>query len=192
VRERLARAQVATTAAADLSQDRIRALMDERARTLARPVEPAEPADTLDVMTFALATERYAIETQYVREVVRLRELTPVPGAPEFVLGVTNLRGEVLCLVDLRRFFGVPSTDITERSRMIVMGTERTEFGVLVDETFEIARLRPDDIVSSPASVAGAAKEYVVGVTRGALIVVNGAALLSDPRLYVNQEAPGA
>ena len=188
VHERLSRAQTATADALNLPQEAVRALMDERARALARPPEPAERADTLAVITFVLATERYAIETQYVREVVRLREFSPVPGAPDFVLGVANLRGEVLCLIDLRRFFDMPSTGVTDLSRMIVIGTERVEFGILVDETFEIAGLRPDDIVSPPESVAGAGREYLLGVTREALIVLDGAALLRDPRLYVNHD----
>lgn len=188
VRARLTRAQAATTAALELPQERIRALMDERARALARPPEPTEQADALAVMTFALGAERYAIETQYVREAVRLREFSPVPGAPDFVLGVTNLRGNVLCLMDLRRFFDVPSTGLTDLSRMVVVGTERAEFGILVDETFEIATLRPDDIVPPPGSVAGVGREYLLGMTREALIVLDGAALLRDRRLYVNQD----
>jgi purine-binding chemotaxis protein CheW len=162
--------------------------MDERARLLARPPDPAEPGDALGVMTFALGTERYAIETQYVREVARLGDISPVPGAPDFLRGVTNLRGEVLCLVDLRTFFDIPATGLTDRSRVVILGMERTELGILVDEAREIARLRPDDIVSPPESVAGVGREYLLGVTREALIVLNGAALLRDPRLYVNQD----
>ena len=139
-------------------------------------------------MTFALGTERYAVETEYVREVVRLADFSPVPRAPDFVLGVTNLRGEVLCLVDLRTLFDVSSKGLTDLSRIVVMGIERTEFGILVDETFEIARLRPDEIVPASESVAGVGREYLLGVTREALIMLDGAALLRDPRLYVNQD----
>lgn len=188
VRERLARAQAATAAALELSPERVRALMDERARALARPPAPREAADVRDVLTFALGAERYAIETRYVREVVRLAEFSPVPGAPEFVLGVTNLRGEILCLVDLRKFFDVSSKGLTDLSRMVVMGIERAEFGVLVDETFEIAKLPPDHIVPAPESVAGVGREYLLGVTREALIALDGAAVLRDPQLYVNQD----
>ena len=188
VRERLARAKVVTAAAVDLPEERIRALMDERARALARLPEPAEPAGTLAVMTFALGPERYAIETQYAREVVRLREFSPVPGAPDFVFGVTNFRGEVLCLIDLRRFFDVPATGVTDLSRMVVVGTERAEFGILADETIEIASVRSEDIVPSPESVAGVGREYLLGVTRDVLIILDGTALLRDPRLYVKQD----
>lgn len=188
VRERLARAQAAATAALEPPPERVRALMDERARRLARPPAQSEETDAIAVMTFALGTERYAIETEYVREVVRLADFSPVPGAPDFVLGVTNLRGEVLCLVDLRTFFDVPSKRLTELSRIVVVGMETAEFGILVDEAFEMATLRPNDIVPPPESVAGIGRECLLGVTREALIVLDGAALLRDPRLFVNQD----
>lgn len=215
VRARLARAQAATAAALELPPERVRALMDERARALARPPAPRDAGEVRDVLAFALGVERYAIETRYAREVVRLTDVSPVPGAPDFLRGVTNLRGDILCLVDLRKFFDVSSEGLTDRSRcdenqtarclMVVMGIERAEFGILVDETFEIARLRPDDIVPPPAfanaparhaeaerkrpeSVAGVGREYLLGITRKALIVLDGAALLRDPRLYVNQD----
>ena len=188
VRERLARAQAAATAALEPPPERVRALMDERARALARPPAQSEETDAIAVMTFALGTERYAIETEYAREVVRLTDFSPVPGAPDFVLGVTNLRGEVLCLVDLRTFFDVPSNGLTDLSRIVVVGIETAEFGILVDEAFEMATLRPNDVVPPSESVAGIGREYLLGVTREALIVLDGAALLRDPRLFVNQD----
>ena len=188
VRERLARAQAAATAALEPPPERVRALMDERARALARPPAQSEETDAIAVMTFALGTERYAIETEYAREVVRLTDFSPVPGAPDFVLGVTNLRGEVLYLVDLRKFFDVPSKGLTDLSRIVVVGIETAEFGILVDEAFEMATLRPNDVVPPSESVAGIGREYLLGVTREALIVLDGAALLRDPRLFVNQD----
>jgi len=188
VRERLARAQAATTTALERSPEHIRALMDQRARALARPPAQSEETDALAIITFALGSERYAIETEYVREVVRLADFSAVPGAPDFILGVTNLRGEVLCLVDLRTFFDVPSKGLTDLSRIVVVGIETAEFGILVDEAFEMTTLRPNDIVPPPESVAGVGREYLLGVTREALIVLDGAALLRDPRLFVNQD----
>lgn len=188
VRERLARAQAATAAALELSPEHIRALMDKRARALARPPAQSQQTDAIAVMTFALGAEHYAIETEYAREVVRLADFSPVPGAPNFVLGVTNLRGEVLCLVDLRKFFDIPSKGLTDLSRIVVVGIETAEFGILVDEVLEMATLRPHDIVPPPESVAGVGREYLLGVTREALIVLDGAALLRDPRLYVNED----
>ena len=112
--------------------------MEERARRLARPAaEVRGSGDTLEIVVFGLASERYAVENRYVREVVRLADLAPVPGAPEFMAGVTNLRGEILAVVDLRRFFGVPARGITDTSRVVVLGADEAEFGVLAGDGVE-------------------------------------------------------
>jgi hypothetical protein len=107
VRARLDRAGAATAEALRLSPERARAVLEERARALAR-VPPAEYAGAvLEVVTFDLAGERYALETRHVRAVVRLGEHTPVPGAPDFLVGVLNLRGEVLAVMDLGKVLGL-------------------------------------------------------------------------------------
>src|SRR6185312_5009031 len=109
VRQQLAKAVAATDEAYRLSPERARAILEERARLLAR-IPPAPPAvgESLQVVVFRLGDERYALETQYVREVVRLSDYAPLPGAPAFVLGILNLRGEILSVLDLRPFCGVP------------------------------------------------------------------------------------
>ena len=98
-----------------LSPEQAKAVLDERARALAR-VPPAAPkaSEVLEIATFALANEHYGVETRYVREVVRLADYTPLPGAPAFLVGVLNLRGEILALIDLRTFFGVPARGLTD------------------------------------------------------------------------------
>lgn len=172
-----------------LSPERVRAILDERARTLSqRPAREPSPEDSsLEVVTFALASERYAIETRYVREVVRLVDFTPVPGAPEFVVGVTNHRGQILCIVDLRSFLGVPSIGLTDLSRVIVVGGDTAEFGVLADRTDAIDSLLRSDLQSPSEAAIGVGCEYLLGVTRQAVLVLNGARLLQDPRLFIDQ-----
>lgn len=188
VRERLARAQAATASALELSPERARAVMDERARLLARAqaVGPA-PAEVLETLTFALGHERYALESKHVREVVRLVDFTPVPGAPEFLLGVMNLRGEILAIADLRKFFGVPKQGLTDLARVVVLGADRAELGVLADEAHELRVLSVAELLEPPGSVAGIGREYLLGVTKDALIVLDGARLLADPRLFIDQ-----
>jgi purine-binding chemotaxis protein CheW len=80
-----------------------------RARALGLAAEAtAAPGESSEVLEFVLAQERYAIETAWVREVVPLRDLTPLPGLPAFVLGIIHLRGQIVSLLDLRKFFELP------------------------------------------------------------------------------------
>ena len=188
VRRRLARSAAGAGDALRLSQERAKAVMDERALALARvPPAPPKAADVLEIATFALADEHYGVETRFVREVVRLADYTPLPGAPSFLVGVLNLRGEILALIDLRTFFGLAAAGLTDLARVLVLGDGRAEFGVLANAAHEVTTLRVDEIHEPPDSASGAGREYLRGVTRDALIVLDGAALLRDGRLFVDQ-----
>ena len=187
VRARLKQADAAMAEALDPTPARAKAIMDARARALAQVLAPTRtPGSCLDLVEFALGREHYAIETRYVREVDHFTDYTPVPGTPNFVVGVTNLRGIVLAVVDLRRLFNIPQQGLTDSSRLIVLGTERIEFAILADETFGRIDLATEDMVSPPqASDIGRA--FLRGVTRDSVVVIDGAALLDDPRLVINE-----
>ena len=164
------------------------AIMDARARSLApMPAASRPPGANVGVVLFGLGRERYAVETQFVREVVRFADFTPVPGTPEFVVGVANLRGMVIAIVDLHRFFGIPRKGVTDLSRVIVLGVDRVEFGILADVADGQTEIAADDILAPPGKIAGIASTYVRGVTREALIILDGMALLADERLTVEQ-----
>ncbi len=191
LRRRLGEAVSATEEAAQLSPQRARAILEERAQLLARvlPAPPA-PGEVLQVVTFTLGDERYAIETSHVREVVRLGVgHAPLPGAPDFVFGAFNLRGEVVVVLDLRALFGVSSREPTDRSRVLVLGVSRVEAGLLVDDAHEVLSLRRHQLHDPPTSVAGAGRAYLKGVTSAALIVLDGAVLLRDGRLFVDEDS---
>jgi purine-binding chemotaxis protein CheW len=188
VRERLGKATAATESALRISPERAREILDARARALARVQQPElDAGEVLEVATFALAAERYAVETRFVREVTRLVDCTRVPGTPTFLLGVTNLRGEILSVIDLRRFFDLPVVELSDQARVVVLGGERPEFGVLAESAHEVLSLRRDDLLEPPASVTGLGRESLRGVTRDALIVLDGAALLQDARLFIDE-----
>ena len=162
--------------------------MDERARLLAQTPEQApDTNEILEVITFRLGSERFAVETRFVCEVYEAGVVTPLPGSPRPFVGVTNLRGEILAVVDLREWFGVAPADGNQRTQLVIVGAERPEFGMVVDEVDEVRPLRIDEVFDPPGSVAGASRDWLRGVTEGALLVLDGHALLNDERLYVDE-----
>jgi purine-binding chemotaxis protein CheW len=188
VHTRLDQAAQALREALDPSPERRRAILQDRARALARPpVEKPAASELLHVVSFALGDEQYALEARHVREVVRFTEYTPVPDTPPFLVGVSNLRGEILAVIDLRKFFGVAPRGVTDLSRILVLGGGRPEFGVLADAVHEVVALRTADVLEPPETVAGIGREYLRGVTGDALIVLDGAVLLQDGRLFIDQ-----
>jgi hypothetical protein len=117
-RERLARAAAAVEDGVRLSPERARQLLEERARLLGRvPAEATQAAEVLEVVNFRVAGERYAVGARHVREVMRRTEVTPVPGAPDFLAGVINLRGEILAVFEPRILFGLAEGGETKACR---------------------------------------------------------------------------
>jgi purine-binding chemotaxis protein CheW len=168
------------------SADREREILEERARILARP-PPAEvrAADRFELLIFSLSGETYALETRTVREVARFADFTAVPGASPFLLGVTNLRGEILPVFDLRRLAGITPKGLTDISRLLVLGEDREELGLLADEVREVKRMRREEILDPPEELAAIGRALLLGVTKEAVIVLDGAALLRDERLFL-------
>jgi purine-binding chemotaxis protein CheW len=164
-----------------------RAVLEARARALARPPDVADTAATIEVTVFSIAREEYAIESRFLREVLRLADMTPVPGLPEPLAGVTNLRGEILAVFDLRRLFGIASSGIADLPRLIVLGAEHAELGVLVESVREIRRVAERELSPLPLGVGGAVRDLAHGVTLDGTLVLDGERLLADPRLTVEE-----
>jgi purine-binding chemotaxis protein CheW len=187
IKNRLAASRVTAEATPAQSADRAQTLLEQRARALARVPDQAPAAGSLlEVVTFSLGSERYALQTRDVREVLRCKEVTRLPGAPAFLMGIFSLRGQFVALLDLRKFFGLPTPAATAQSRTLILGQERHEFGLLADAVHEVASLRMDELHEPPGSVAGITREYLRGITADSLILLDGDALLKDPRLTVD------
>ena len=177
IRSRVEAAGRALSGVTDAAPEQVRAVLERRAQTLARPVAPPAPADRLEAVTFALANEVYAIESRYVFEVFRLEELSPLPGAEPPVFGVTAWRGELLTILDLRTVLGLPVTALNDLSRVMVLGADRAAFGVLADAVLGLVTLSAAGIRAPPEGIA-AQRDYIRGMTPEAVLVLEGQRLL--------------
>ncbi|WP_454062974.1 chemotaxis protein CheW [Candidatus Nitrospira salsa] len=127
----------------------------------------------LQLVSFHVGDEEFAIDILGVQEIIRMVELTPVPNAPYFVEGVINLRGKVIPILDLRSRFGLPPTERTKDTRIIVVEIEKTVLGFVVDSVEEVLRL-PERLIETPPSTGrGGSAEFHRGVGR-----VNGRLLM--------------
>jgi purine-binding chemotaxis protein CheW len=164
-------------------------ILRERAQSLAR-VPSAGPAagSTLDLLEFRLASERYGLETRYVHEVHPLRELTPLPCTPEFVLGIVNVRGRILPVLDLKKFFQLPDQGLTDLHRIIYLRGNGLELGLLADVMVGVRRVPLDRLQLSLPTLTGIRAEYLKGVTDERLVVLDLERLLSDPKIIVHDE----
>ena len=115
-------------------------------------------------VTFMLDGEKYGINVMQVREVLRDIEIAPVPGAPTYVLGIINLRGNVVTVIDTRSRFGLPAIETNNESRIIIIETMDQTLGLLVDSIAEVADILQSQIEITPNVGNDESSRYIQGV----------------------------
>jgi purine-binding chemotaxis protein CheW len=164
-------------------------ILKARARELARPVRTdATKGQALEVIEFRLAKERYAIEHAFVREVVTLKEFTPLPCTPPFIPGIMNLRSQILPLIDIKKFFDLPEVGITDLHMVIVVHAGDVELGILADSIAGVQSIPLDVIQASLPTLTGIRSKYLKGVTDQLLVILDVAKILGDPKIVVDEE----
>jgi purine-binding chemotaxis protein CheW len=164
-------------------------ILRARARALARPPEHAPATGPLlEVLEFRLAQERYALETRCVREVSPLKDLTPLPCTPPFVLGIVNVRGRIVPVVDLKKFFDLPEEGLTDLHRIILLEGHGVEIGLLADATEGVRLIPMDTLQPSLPTFTGIRSEYLKGVTDDRVVVLDAPRILADPKIIVHED----
>ena len=165
-------------------------ILRTRAKALARVPEPVVPAETLlEVLEFRLGHERYAVETCYVQEVFPLMDMTPLPCTPAFVLGIVNLRGRIVAVLELRQLFSLPEPNLPEKQRIILVRVGDLEFGLLADRIVGVNSVRRDRLQPALPTQTGIQEDYLKGVTSEHLVVLDLARIAADPKIIVHDEA---
>jgi purine-binding chemotaxis protein CheW len=139
--------------------------------------------DALRWVTFRLENEKYGINVMQVQEVLRVSEIAPVPGAPSYVLGIINLRGNVVTVIDTRNRFGLPPTETDDSSRVVIIEADDQVVGILVDSVAEVVDLHSSDIETAPNVGTEESAKFIQGVASHdgeLLILVDLNKLLSD------------
>lgn len=168
-------------------ENHVERILRQRALHLAQPPAVEAPAkEQIELLEFHLGGERYALETRHASELHPLRDLTPLPGTPAFVRGIVNLRGRILPVYDLRRFFGVPEQGITDLHRIVVVNGEDFELGLLADRVMGVRTLPRAALSPAPPTLTAIAADYLKGICDERLIVLDLERLLADPRIVVN------
>ena len=134
----------------------------------------ADSTSELQVVTFNLGREEFAVPILQIQEINRLVDITKVPKSPEFVEGVINLRGKVIPIIDLRKRFGLLHAELCKDSRIVVVNMDSRMIGLIVDSVSEVLRLSQSAIELPPPIVAGIDSEYIKGLGKldGRLLIL--------------------
>ncbi|WP_313054833.1 chemotaxis protein CheW [Pseudomonas lopnurensis] len=118
----------------------------------------------LQWVTFRLDNETYGINVMQVQEVLRYTEIAPVPGAPSYVLGIINLRGNVVTVIDTRQRFGLEPAPVSDNTRIVIIEADRQVIGIMVDSVAEVVYLRQSEIETAPNVGNDESAKFIQGV----------------------------
>ena len=119
-----------------------------------------------EILAFCLGDEEYGLDILRIREIIKLREVTEVPRAPAFLLGIISVRGQVIPVIDLRRRLRRPTRDLSKEARILIVTREHAPYGLVVDAVHQVVRMREEDVEPPPAMLGGADSEFVAGIGR--------------------------
>ncbi|MFN3238650.1 MAG: chemotaxis protein CheW [Pseudomonadales bacterium] len=118
----------------------------------------------LQWVTFRLSGETYGVNVMQVQEVLRYTEIAPVPGAPDYVLGIINLRGNVVTVIDTRNRFSLEDDEVTDATRIVIVEADEHVVGLLVDSVAEVVYLRQSEIENPPNAGHDDSARFIQGV----------------------------
>ena len=174
---------------AALGNEKKQQILRQRAVLLAQEPQCRDQEEQgLEIVEFLLANEHYAIESSCIGEVYPLKEFTPLPGTPAYVLGLVNLRGKILSVIDLRKFFDLADKGLSDLNKIIVLRDEVMEFGILADAVLAARQIRLNLVSPSLPTLTEVRNEYLKGVTEERLVLLDGVKLLADRKLRIHEE----
>lgn len=139
---------------------------------------------TKRVLVFSLGDENYGVEIDQTKEVIRPSDITKVPNTPEFVIGVMNLRGEIISIIDIRYFFGIAQKEKNKDVRIIVTDVTGEPIGIIVDKVEDTIDIQEDKIQPPLATLKGNVAAY----TRGQVDINKKILILLDLEKIVNTD----
>ncbi|MDF9409184.1 MAG: Chemotaxis protein CheW [Pelotomaculum sp. PtaB.Bin013] len=186
---RLENARAAVERGFTPSPEERKLILRARAKTLAQVPKNKESTEThLKILGFFLNGEKYAVESVFIREVCPLKEMTPLPCTPPFILGIINIRGQILSVVDINKFFGITGKGTNVLNKTIIVHNNEMEFAIPAETITGVSYIPQDKIQPLPPTLTNIRAEYLKGMTMEQFIVLDMARILSDKRIVVNEE----
>lgn len=197
VRQRIASGRVAMDGVEEATSELAQKILEQRARRLAlAPVEETDRREMVDLVFVRSGRELYGLDVQYITALRPVERITRVPRVPEWVVGVVNLRGHILSVVDLRRFFDLPEGQGQGISPyLITVETPEMELALLADEVLAVGTVPVGQIQEAGGTVRGIRPEYVRGFVRresdngeSLVVVLDLKAVLAARHLVIYEE----
>jgi len=184
ISKRLEICNVILNRSSELTPEQKAQKLKERAKTVAKQGEKSEDNGAyLEIVEFFLSEEKYALELKHIREVYCVKELTPLPFAPSFVLGIVNLKGQIFSIIDLKELYELSTGECTENQQAIILSSDNMEFGILTDGIVGVRKISVSMIQPWISTLKNYMSEHIKGITKERTIVLDGEKILSDKEI---------
>ena len=162
-------------------------ILQERAQSIVGRKDLQTEVDErkITVVEFLLMPERYALEEKCISEVFFLKEITSIPGVPPFVMGVINLRGKIISVINLKSLFNLKDRGLTDLNKVIVIHNNNMKFGIVSDAIIGRKSISLSNLSPPPLTLNNNGSEFISGVTTDGLILLNASILLSSSKIIL-------
>lgn len=122
--------------------------------------------DLEQYVTFEVSGEKYALSIALINEISKAFDTTPVPRTSDFVIGIGNVRGSVIPIIELAKRLRLRSQPVTRDARVLIVRHDNELYGLQVDKVLDVVTIAPEDLEEAPGAIAGARGEYIKALTR--------------------------
>ena len=172
-----------------ITKEQKRKILKDRANKFSKESSiNVNEAENIEIIQFTLAYEMYGIESLYIKEVFPLKELTPLPSTPAFLLGITNVRGKILPVIDIKKFFNLPEKGLTDLNKLIILYSDDFEIAILADLIIGAVNININKLQPALPTLIGIRADFLKGVTNDGVIILDGKKISGDKRIIINDE----
>lgn len=162
-------------------------ILRKRAELLAQEFSETAEQAKMEILEFHISDEKYGIESMYVTKIVLLHDLTFLPGVPPYVIGIINVRGHIIPVIDIKKIFDLPQKNSEQETKVVVIETEDAILGIIADNIAGLRFITVNELQISLPMLSGMRAEYLKGVTNDQLVVLDPLKLAADKNLIVNE-----
>ncbi len=160
-------------------------ILKARAKRNAEKINHSENLDNIYFLVFRVVKEIYAIENSWIKEVVKVGSFTTIPGTPDFVMGVANIRGNIYSAININRFLSSKEYGLSDLNKLIIISNGDVEFGIVADEIIGFSETQLSVVSEVPDNYNQLYKEFVSGICRSGALILNGKALTESNKIII-------
>lgn len=190
VQSRLNSVQKSLESKLEIPAEKLKEILHSRAEAFSRePEKKDEDQNTIEILEFVLAYERYGVESSFIQEVYPMKTFTQLPCTPPFVLGIINARGRIISVLDIKKFFDLPEKGLTDLNKVIILHSAKMEFGILADAISGMRKIPLAKLQQELPTLTGIRADFLKGVTPDGIIILDGEKFLNDNKIIINDES---